>query len=80
MRRHGVTRLAVSLEGKRAGLASRGFKPALRAKAKTILSFVGARVRQREPAEKGDTLKILTSDQARLPAEFKHINKRRKRN
>ena len=24
--------------------------------------------------------RILTSDQARLPAEFKHINKRRKRN
>jgi len=24
--------------------------------------------------------KLLTSNQARLPAEFKHINKRRKRN
>ena len=28
----------------------------------------------------GTTLDILTSNQARLPAELKHINKRRKRN
>ena len=32
------------------------------------------------PQPDGGTYLFLTSDQARLPAEFKHINKRRKRN
>ena len=30
--------------------------------------------------EERKTINLLTSDQTRLPAEFKHINKRRKRN
>ena len=82
LRRHGRTVYrAVSLEGKRDPRGS-GRSPAdTIAEAKSCFALrVPVRLAVPGSVGGGERRRLLTSDQARLPAEFKHINKRRKRN